>query len=202
MDPTVLAILATIAAALALRARDQRRRIGLLAELLRPYRIEKLMETLADGYLRALGEPDPARSGQIWALMDSSETALCEQLRRFSADLGRPEVPPLPVGRLAWGLPLADRLLPCRTFDLRDAIAIHTRGITAVADNLGQLGSKEKAYMLCAEMFLLQHTCHWYCRSKAVASGRLLARHRTAYAQVLAAVSRETRESYLALIAG
>ena len=32
---------------------------------------------------------------------------------------------------------------------------------------------------MSAELFLMQHTCHWYCRSRAVASARMLARHKT-----------------------
>jgi uncharacterized RmlC-like cupin family protein len=48
----------------------------------------------------------------------------------------------------------------------------------------------------------MQHTCHWYCKSKTVASARLLARHHTSYEQVLAAVSAETRTAYGRLIGG
>jgi hypothetical protein len=54
--------------------------------------------------------------------------------------------------------------------------------------------------MLSAELFLFQHTCHWYCRSKAVASARMQVRHQTPYAQVLAAVSPATRQAYSALL--
>ena len=46
----------------------------------------------------------------------------------------------------------------------------------------------------------MQHTCHWFCRSKNVASARLLARHQTHYHQVLAAVSEKTRMQYTQLI--
>jgi hypothetical protein len=45
----------------------------------------------------------------------------------------------------------------------------------------------------------MQHTCHWYCRSKTVASARLLARHKTTYQQVLQSVSVGTRDAYLAM---
>lgn len=31
---------------------------------------------------------------------------------------------------------------------------------------------------------MMQHTCHWYCRSKSVASARMLASHRTSYEQL------------------
>jgi hypothetical protein len=49
-------------------------------------------------------------------------------------------------------------------------------------------------------MFLMQHSCHWFCKSKAVASARLLVRHKTSYEQVLASVAPETRRAYLALV--
>ena len=52
---------------------------------------------------------------------------------------------------------------------------------------------------MSAELFLMQHTCHWFCRSKAVASARMLARHKTSYAQLLDAVSPATRRAYRAL---
>jgi hypothetical protein len=54
--------------------------------------------------------------------------------------------------------------------------------------------------MLTAEIMLLQHTCHWFCRSKAVASGRLLARHKTQYEQVLTSVSASTRQGFAKLL--
>ena len=53
-----------------------------------------------------------------------------------------------------------------------------------------------------AELFLMQHTCHWYCKSKPVASARLMARHQTGYAQVIDAVDPATRRAYLALVKG
>ena len=49
---------------------------------------------------------------------------------------------------------------------------------------------------MSAELFLMQHTCHWFCKSKTVASARMMARHQTTYAQLVAAVSPETRRAY------
>jgi hypothetical protein len=49
---------------------------------------------------------------------------------------------------------------------------------------------------------LMQHTCHWFCKTKGVASARLLVRHQTAYAQVLDAVGSETRAAYDKLVNG
>ena len=47
----------------------------------------------------------------------------------------------------------------------------------------------------------MQHSCHWFCRSRAVASARMLARHKTSYAHLLACVAPQTRAAYQALIA-
>ncbi|MCY1373545.1 hypothetical protein D9M69_608290 [compost metagenome] len=53
---------------------------------------------------------------------------------------------------------------------------------------------------MSAGLFLMQHTGHWFCKSKAVASARMLTRHQTSYEQLLEAVSPETREAYRALV--
>ena len=58
---------------------------------------------------------------------------------------------------------------------------------------------RDKAFTLSAELFLIQHTCHWFCNSKDIASARLLMRHKTTYAQVLQAVDADTRNAYCAL---
>ena len=58
----------------------------------------------------------------------------------------------------------------------------------------------KRAFTVSAELFLLQHSCHWFCRSRLVASGRMLAVHRTSYQQLLESVSARTRTDYLALV--
>jgi hypothetical protein len=42
-----------------LKLSEERRRIALLGSHLGQFQIEKLMETVTDGYLRALGEKEP-----------------------------------------------------------------------------------------------------------------------------------------------
>lgn len=201
METLSLAI-AIAVVAYALKTREQRRRIALLGSHLGRYQIERLMEQLTQGYLRALGEDDPERRAQIWALLGESEKALDEQFKRFVADFSRAEAAQARVSKLPLALPFADRLLPAASFDLRQALDIHARGISQLVANRLDQPPKARAYMLSAELFLMQHTCHWYCRSKAVASARMLARHRTSYAQLLDAVSPQTREAYLRLIGG
>jgi hypothetical protein len=46
----------------------------------------------------------------------------------------------------------------------------------------------------------MQHSCHWFCRSKTIASARMLAQHQTRHEQALEAVSPETHQAYLAVI--
>jgi hypothetical protein len=55
---------------------------------------------------------------------------------------------------------------------------------------------------MMGEMFLMQHSCHWFCKSKTIASARMLAQHQTRYEQALAAVNPETREAYLDVVQG
>ena len=185
-----------------LNAREQRRRIALLGSHLSQYQIEKLMETLTDGYLRALGESTDERRSQIWSLLSTTEAQLSEQFSRFAADFAQVPEPDARVSRLAMAVPFAARLLPALTFDMRTALGIHARGIEHVQRNTGHLSPKDRAYMMTAELFLMQHTCHWYCKSKTIASARMMARHQTPHAQLVASVSELTRKAYLKLTQG
>ena len=188
------------AGAYVVKSREQGRRIALLGSYLGKYQIEKLMENLTNGYLRALSEVDPERQAQIWRMLDAAEVTLCEQFNRFVAEFSGVDEAQTRVSRLALAIPWADRLLPDSTFDLRQALRIHANGIEQAAQNSRHLTQKNKAFTLSAELFLMQHTCHWFCRSKAVASARMLMRHKTPYAQLLESVSPETRQAYGALI--
>ncbi|WP_394757753.1 hypothetical protein [Rhodoferax sp.] len=197
----LLVLFALLAAgAYGVKSREQGRRIVLLGTYLSKYKIEKLMESLTDGYLRALSEDDPERQAQIWHMLDAAEVTLCEQFNRFVIEFSGVDGAQTRVSRLALALPWIDKLLPDSTFDLRQALSIHARGIEQVAQNSRHLTQKNKAFTVSAELFLMQHTCHWFCRSKTVASARMLMRHQTPYAQLLACVSPETRQAYGALV--
>ena len=182
-----------------IKSKDQRRRIVLLGSYLGRYQIEKMMETLTQGYARALGEPDADRQTQILDLLSATEQALSEQFNRFSADFSAVDALEARVSKIGFAIPYADRLFPATTFDLREALDIHAQGIRqAATQSFGQT-AKGRAFNISAEFFLMQHTCHWFCRSKTVASGRMLARHKTSYAQLVGAVSADTRRAYVAL---
>jgi len=184
------------------QARDERRRMALLASHLGHYQIEKLMETLTDGYMRALGETDPVRQDQIWSMLSTAEAALGEQFQRFTVDFAAVDADQARVSRLPLSIFYTRKWLPDASFDLRKALAIHAYGIRQAAANDMQRSPKDKAFTLLAELFLMQHTCHWFCKSKGVASARLVLRHQTPYEKVLESVAPATRQAYCALVVG
>lgn len=192
----LILLLSPIAGFQFLKAREQRRRIYLLGGYLSQYQIEKLMENVTEGYLRALGEEDEERRAQIWGMLGTAEAELNSQFQRFATDFSKVWNGQTQVSTLAFAFPYADKILPRQAFDMRHALAIHAEGVAAAAENRRQLSPRDKAFTMSAELFLMQHSCHWFCRSRAVASARLQARHQTSHAQVLAAVSPETREAY------
>lgn len=183
------------------RAADQRQRIALLGAALGKHQIEKHMERLTQGYLRALGEDEPQRREQIWSLLQPTEQALCNEFGRFVQDFAQTPAHDARVSRLPLWLPLAHKL-PGASFDVREALAIHGRGIRRAIDADASVDGKERAFTILAELLLMQHTCHWYCRSKMVASARMLGKHQTSYDQAVAAVLPATRADYQALVGG
>ena len=184
-----------------LKARYQAGRIALLSRHLGQFQIEKLMESLTQGYLRALGEADQERRGQILSMLNTAEISLAEQFKRFAADLARLEPLQTRVSKLPIAIAYADQMFPSATFDLRAVMQIHAQGIDAVVRNEAERSPRDKAFTLTAELFLMQHSCHWFCTSKTIASARMIGRHQTSYEQALAAVSPATRKAYLQLLA-
>jgi hypothetical protein len=195
MDILVLAML-TATGVWLLRSDWQRGRIALLGSYLGKYQIEKLMESLNEGYLRALGESDPQRREQIWHLLGSTEEKLSKQFASFAADFSKVDAAQARVSTLPMAIPYADKLFPAATFDLRRVLAVHAEGITRAASANPDQTAKGRAFTLSAELFLMQHSCHWFCKSKNVASARLLVRHKTPYAQLLESVAPETARAY------
>ena len=186
-----------------LKTGEQRQRIALLASHLGRFQIEKLMERLNEGYLRALGEQDPERQRQIWALHEPVERDLNEQFQRFAESFEKAAASDTRINRNP--LPYAHRWLPgwlAPGVDARALMRLHARGIDQIVTHAEGLSSRDRARTLLAELYLMQHSCHWFCRSRSLASARLMARHHTTHEQVIEAVSPTTRQSYLALIDG
>jgi len=200
MEPLTL-LMAVATVAYFINARDQKRRIALLQSYLGQQNIEKLMEDLTQGYMRALGEADLERQGQIWHLLATAEQALSTQFKQLAKEFASVDEAQARVSKLAFSIPFASQLLPATTFDLRKLLSIHAHAIANAADNVLNQSPKNKAFTMTSELFLMQHTCHWFCRSKTVASARLWARHKTTYDQLLAAVAPATSKAYGALTA-
>ena len=148
--------------------------------------------------MRALAEPEAARQQQILQLQESAEQQLAEEFKALATEFGRLAAPQTRGFKIA--LPFIDQLSPKATFDMRRLLVVHAQGIgRAIA--LTPASAKERSFRIMAEMFLMQHSCHWFCKSRTIASARMLRQHQTRYEQALDAVSPETREAYLAALA-
>lgn len=180
-----------------IKTRQQQRRIAILARYLHGHDIEKHIETLSQGYLRALGESDPTRSEQVWAVLRGTEEVLSRQVSKLADDFAGVEPTATRVSKFPIWLPRSPAF--DRSFDMREALRIHARGICSAIKRQGA-SPKDRAFAILAEMLLMQHTCHWYCRSKSVASARTLASHQTSYEQLVGGVLPQTRQAYLALV--
>lgn len=179
---------------------DRRQRTALLASQLRPFQIERLMQQLTEAYMRALGERDAERQNQVLQSQQAAEEQLAEQFQALAQAFAQLPAPQARTLKLA--VPGIDKVLPQATFDTRRVLQVHAEGIARVVRNDAGLAPRERAFTLMAEMFLMQHSCHWFCRSKTIASARMLAQHQTHYAQALDAVSPTTRQAYLAVVNG
>lgn len=181
-----------------LNVREQSSRIRFLAERLRPFQVEKHMAEVQQSTMRALSEPDPDRQASIWALLDGMQSDLCDHFDAFVQSFAKADPRSTRISRWAMAVPYLTRWAPASCFDLRKVLGVHATGLqSALAMNTS---AKDKAFVFMAEMLLLQHTCHWFCRSKLIASARLLTQHQTPYAKVLASVAPATRRSYCALV--
>lgn len=200
MEILVLLLMVAALGAWQLKSQNLARRMALLGGFLGRYQVERRMENLIEGYLKALEEQDPEQQTRLWNTLALSEEQLCEQLRRFAADFSAVDEAEARVSKLPAFLPETDRFFPDNTFDMRRALVVHAEGMERAAKNEAGRSPRDKAYTVSAELLLMQHTCHWYCRSRAVASARMLARHQTPYEQLLACVDPETRQAYLAVI--
>ena len=176
------------------KMREERRRVMLLASHIHQTTIERLMERITTGYNKALEATDATQRQTIWDELKADEEQLGEQLVRLSDSVAREPQDSTRVCKIA--LPWIDKLMPQTTFALADALRVHAQGLQAVAANTAGLSTKDRAFQFLAEMLLMQHTCHWFCRSRTIASARLVARHQTAYSQVVQSVSAPTRQAY------
>lgn len=198
-------ILTVLAAAVVWRVvcmRYQRTRIALLSSHLANLRLERLMETLTQGYLRAIHEEDEAIQLTMLESFLESEQAVAAQLRRLAETMRNESADATAMGMLPFCVPYIEGVLPALTRDFRELLGIHAAGLDAVVNNDEHWSPKERAFHLSAELFLFQHSCHWFCKSRTVADARLAVRHQVKHQKVLESVSHQTRAAYLQWMRG
>lgn len=201
MDFLTLAIIVTTVLYI-LKKQEQKQHTQLLAQHLSRFQIEKLMANLMEGYLRVIAEKDEQRRAQIWPVLANTESSLVSQFQRFADEFATLPAEQTRTSTLPLALPYMTRVLPSATMDVRAAMKLHAQAMAAarVGEAVDEQERKSRAFTMTAELMLMQHTCHWFCRSRTIASMRLLARHKTAYEQVLQSVSPATLKAYEKLV--
>jgi len=185
-----------------LRGRYQRSHIALLASYLSELSLERHMETLTQGYSRAIHEDSESRQLQVFETYHQTEQAVASQVRRLADSMQRENRQATSMCASKMCVPYVERFLPALTRNFVDLLQIHADGLKYVVDNEEGLSLKDRAFHLSAELFLFQHSCHWYCKSRTVADARLLLRHQVDHRKVLESVSSKTRNAYLEWLAG
>ena len=199
MDGLTVALVAVIVM-YGLRAKETRERIQLLGAHLQSFEIERLLEQLHTGYQRALSEQQAGTRELIWQQLENAERQLGRQAQELAKAFAQVPAERARVSKWAGTLPYVSRWLPQTCFDMREMLAVHAQGLIDTAQNTEGLPPKQKAFRMLAEMLLFQHSCHWFCKSRSVATARMVLRHQTAPEQAVDAVSPRTREAYLKVL--
>lgn len=197
-----LTLLALVVAWRMLCLRYQRTHIALLGKHLANLQLERHMETLTQGYARAIGEQAETRRLQVLETFAQTERAVAAQARTLAQAIQKESTQATSMGRLSYCVPYIERFFPTATRDFRKLLDIHATGLRHVVDNEGGWDAKNRAFHLSAELYLLQHSCHWFCKSRNVADARLLLQHQVNHQKVLESVSGVTRSAYLQWLQG
>lgn len=182
--------------------RYQRGHIALLASHLTPLQLERHMETLTQGYDRAIKEDGESRQLQVFDTLGQTERAVASQVQTLANGLQKEDETSTAMGALPICIPYVERFMPSLTRDFRALCRIHAAGLRHVVDNEQDWAVKDRAFHLAAELYLFQHSCHWYCKSRSVADARLMLRHQVDHKKVLDSVSERTRSAYLQWLQG
>jgi hypothetical protein len=200
MDTAITLIMVAIAWQV-IRMRYQRGRIALLGSHLAKLQLERHMETLTQGYTRAIHEKDESRQLQVLDTFAPTERALAAGVETLAGTMQNESAPTRSMGPYSFCLPYAERFI-AGTRDFATLLRIHAVGLRHVVDNEAGWDPKTRAFHLSAELYLLQHSCHWFCKSRNVADARLLMRHQINHQKVLDSVSEGTRKAYLTWMRG
>lgn len=180
-----------------LRVRYQRARIALLGSHLVNMNLERHMETLTQGYTRAIHEDNESRQRQVLDTFTQTENVVAANVHTLAESMQKESTEDTAMGTFAFCVPYIERCVPATALrDFRILLRIHATGLRATIDNQAELDPKTRAFHIAAELYLLQHSCHWFCKSRGVADARLLLRHKVEHKKVLESVSAVTRTAY------
>jgi len=180
-----------------LRMRYQRARISLLGRHLANMKLERHMETLTQGYTRAIHEDSESRQLQVLDTFTQTENVVAANVQTLADAMQKESPRDTAMGPFAFCVPYVERVAPEAALrDFRALLHIHATGLRAVIANDAGLDPKTRAFHIAAELYLLQHSCHWFCKSRAVADARLLMRHKVDHKKVIESVSSATRAAY------
>lgn len=180
----------------ALCLRYQKAHIRLLSHHLASLQLEKHIETLTQGYLRAINSDTEPRQHQIFEALAQSELAVASQTQSLATKMQAEDSMQTRVGTLPFCLPYIEHVMPSLTRDFRELLRIHAEGIQHVVNNEMNWSPKERAFHLSAELYLFQNSCHWFCKSRNVANARLQLQHKVSFEKTLESVSDLTRTAY------
>lgn len=180
-----------------LSMRYQKAHIALLGRHLANHQLERHMETLTQGYTRAIQADSTSRQLQILETFAQTERAVASQAQAVAVALQQESLQQASLVTWPMCIPYAEHFAPSITRDFRALFQIHAEGLRYVVDNVPGWEPKQRAYHLSAELYLLQHSCHWFCKSRGVANARLQLRHQVEYQKVLDSVSETTRSAYV-----
>ncbi|MEQ4619416.1 MAG: hypothetical protein ABN482_15430 [Corticimicrobacter sp.] len=192
----VLILLVIALAWQVLRVRYQRMHITLLGGHLANLQLERHMETLTQGYTRAIHEASESRQLQVLETFAPTERSVAAQLQTLANAMQKESAEAASMGTFALCIPYAERFMPSAVRDFRKLLQIHAVGLRHAVDNEAGWDPKARAFHLSAELYLFQHSCHWYCKSRTVADARLMVRHQVKHEKVLESVSEVTRSAY------
>ncbi|HJH24855.1 MAG TPA: hypothetical protein K8U84_09905 [Paenalcaligenes hominis] len=176
--------------------RYQKAHIHLLSHYLASLQLEKHIETLTQGYLRAISSETESRQHQIFEALAPSEQAVASQTQSLATKMESAAPLQTRIGVLPFCLPYIEHIVPSLTRDFRELLRIHAAGIQHVVDNEMDWSPKDRAFHLSAELYLFQNSCHWFCKSRNVANARLQLQHKVTFDKTLASVSERTRSAY------
>src|SRR3546814_14734390 len=114
---------------------------------------------------------------------------MAENIQSLADTMQKEAVQAASMGTLPFCVPYAERFLPSLTRAFRVLLRIHAAGLRHLVDNASRLDAKDRAYHLSDESYLLPHSCHWSCKSRAVSAASRMLRPKCKHQKTLCSAS-------------